>query len=73
MTLMGIAMVKQIPTLRSSAHNYGEMYGMVCYAMVWYVCMQVGRYVCIFVCVYVFVYVYTHVQLQLYMCIVVCV
>ena len=39
---------------------------MVWYAMVWYVCMQVGRYVCMFVCVYVFVYVYTHVQLQLY-------
>ena len=62
MTLMGIAMVKQIPTLGSSAHNYGEMYGMAWHGMawhgmvwyVWYVMQCNAMYVrnmCVCVCV----------------------
>ena len=51
-TLMGIAMVKQIPTLRSSAHNYGEMYGMVWCGMVWYAMLCNARtHTCMHACV----------------------
>jgi len=63
---MGIAMVKQIPTLGSSAHNYGEMYGMAWHGMAWHgmawygmVCMVCNAMQCNVrtqhVCVYLFI------------------
>ena len=60
-TLMGIAMVKQIPTLGSSAHSYGEMYGMVWYGMVWY-----GMVWYVMQCMHIYIYIYVCVCVPLY-------